>query len=180
MLLVLRRILEARSSLPLRAGVAQGPCFARDVAYSGRRSVSVELHAAAGERLERAARADAGDEAAQLSLHFHHAGALEKAWHYGRRAADRAHMRSAFADAAALYRRALDSVRSLDVPPHELATVWESLAHAYVRTRELDRAEHALTTARRLVHDDPLRTAHLMWLHARIAERFGHGTRAVR
>lgn len=153
----------------------------RDVAYSGLPfRVRRELHAAAGERLERAAGADAGDEAAQLSLHFHHAGALEKAWHYGRWAADRAHMRSAFADAAALYRRALDSVRSLDVPPHELATVWESLAHAYVRTGELDRAEHALTTARRLVHDDPLRTAQLMWLHARIAERVGHGTRAVR
>jgi class 3 adenylate cyclase/tetratricopeptide (TPR) repeat protein len=153
----------------------------RDVAYSGLPfRVRRELHAAAGERLERIAGADAGEEAAQLSLHFHYAGAHEKAWHYGRLAADRARARSAFADAAALYRRALDSVRLLDVPPGELATVWESLADAYVRTGELDRAEHALTAARRLVRDDPLRTAHLLWLHARIAERVGHVTRAVR
>jgi class 3 adenylate cyclase/tetratricopeptide (TPR) repeat protein len=153
----------------------------RDVAYSGLPfRVRRELHAAAGERMERAAGADAGDEAAQLSLHFHHAGAPEKAWRYGRRAADRAHARSAFADAAALYRRALESVRNLDVAPDELATVWESLADAYVRTGELDHAEHALTTARRLVRDDQLRTAHLLWLHARIAERVGHVTRAVR
>jgi len=48
------------------------------------------------------------------------------------------------------------------------------------RSGELDDAAHALTTARRLVRDDPLRTAHLLWLHARIAERVGHVTRAVR
>ena len=153
----------------------------RDVAYAGLPfRVRRELHAAAGARLERVAGRDADDEAAQLSLHFHQAGELAKAWLYGRRAADRARARSAYADAAALYRRALESVRHLHVPPDELATVWESLADAYVRTGELGHAEHALTTARRLVGGDPIRTAHLFWLHARIAERVGHVVRAVR
>jgi tetratricopeptide (TPR) repeat protein len=58
--------------------------------------------------------------------------------------------------------------------------VWEALAYAYVRTGELERAHQALASARRLVSGDPVRTAHLLWRHARIAERVGHVTRAVR
>ena len=54
-----------------------------------------------------------------------------------RLAADRASERAAFADAASLYRRALESAHQLDVAPGELAAVWESLADAYLRTGEL-------------------------------------------
>jgi class 3 adenylate cyclase/tetratricopeptide (TPR) repeat protein len=153
----------------------------RDVAYAGLPfRVRRELHAAAGGRLERDLGPDADDEGVRLSVHFHHAGAHGKAWRYARLAADRAREQSAFADAATLYRRALDSARQLDVPPGEVATVWESLADAYVRTGELQRADHALTVARRLTAGDPLRTAHLLWLHARISERAGQVVRAVR
>lgn len=153
----------------------------RDVAYAGLPfRVRRELHAAAGRRLERDLGPDADDEAVRLSVHFHHAGAHGKAWRYAFLAADRAREQSAFADAATLYRRALDAARQLDLPPGDVATVWESVADAYVRTGELERADHALTVARRLTSGDALRTAHLLWLHARIAERSGQVVRAVR
>jgi tetratricopeptide (TPR) repeat protein len=153
----------------------------RDVAYAGLPfRVRRELHAAAADRLERDLGADADDAAARLAVHFHRAGAHEKAWRYARLAADRASARSAFADAANLYRRALESAHQLDVAGEELAAVWESLANAYVRTGEFERASDALTAARRLVSGDRVRTAHLLWLHARIAERVGQVTRAVR
>ena len=153
----------------------------RDVAYAGLPfRVRRELHAAAAERLVRELGDDADDEAARLAVHFHRAGAHGKAWRYARVAADRASERAAFADAANLYRRALDSSRGLAVAPGELAAVWESLANAYVRTGEFERAGDALTAARRLVAGDRMRTAHLLWLHARIAERIGQISRAVR
>ena len=152
----------------------------RDVAYAGLPfRVRRELHAAAAGRLERDLGADADDAAARLAVHFHRAGSHEKAWHYARLAGDRALERAAFADAANLYRRALESAHQLDMAPSELGAVWESLADAYLRTGELERSDHALTSARRLVADDPVRTAHLFWRHARIAER-GHVSRAVR
>jgi tetratricopeptide (TPR) repeat protein len=153
----------------------------RDVAYAGLPfRVRRELHAAAAERLVRELGDDADDEAARLAVHFHRAGAHGKAWRYARIAADRASERAAFADAANLYRRALDSSRGLAVAPGELAAVWDSLANAYVRTGEFERAGDALTAARRLVAGDRMRTAHLLWLHARIAERIGQISRAVR
>ena len=132
----------------------------RDVAYAGLPfRVRRELHAAAAGRLERDLGADADDAAARLAVHFHRAGAHEKAWRYTRLAADRASERSAFADAANLYRRALERRTSCTFRRSELATVWQSLADAYLRTGELERSDHALTRARRLVADDPVRTA---------------------
>ncbi len=153
----------------------------RDVAYAGLPfRVRRELHAAAASWLEREFGADADDEADRLAVHHYRAGSYEKAWRYARLAADRASERAAFADAAGLYRSALDSSRRLAVPPDELAAVWESLANAYLRTGELERSEHALTAARRLVAGDSVRTAHLLWLHATMAYRAGRISRAVR
>jgi class 3 adenylate cyclase/tetratricopeptide (TPR) repeat protein len=153
----------------------------RDVAYAGLPfRVRRDLHAAAAGRLERDLGADADDEAARLAVHYHRAGLNDRAWRYSRIAGDRARERAAFADAATLYRHALDSSRQLEVEHGELANVWESLADAYVRTGELDRADHALTAARRLVAGEPVRTAHLLWLHASMAYRAGHISRTVR
>ena len=153
----------------------------RDVAYAGLPfRVRRELHAAAARRLERDLGADADEAAARLAVHYQRAGEPAKAWRYARVAGDWASERAAFADAAGLYRRALESAHQLEVPPGELARVWESLAEAYVRTGELERADVALTAARRLVPDDPVRTAHLLLQHARTANRAGQVSRAVR
>jgi class 3 adenylate cyclase/tetratricopeptide (TPR) repeat protein len=153
----------------------------RDVAYAGLPfRVRRELHAAAADRLVRELGPDADHEAARLAVHFQRAGAHEKAWRYARLAGDRASDRAAFADAANLYRRALDAAHHVGAPPGELAAVWESLAEAYLHTGERERSDQALTSARRLVADDPLRTAHLLSRHADIAYRAGHIARAVR
>src|SRR5215207_2944815 len=153
----------------------------RDVAYAGLPfRVRRELHAVAARQLERELGADADDAAARLAVHFHRAGVHAKAWHYARLAADRASARAAFADASGLYRRALEAAHQLDIAGEELAAVWESLADAYLRTGEPQRSDHALTAARRLVTDDPVRTAHLLWRHATVAYRAGHISRAVR
>ena len=82
----------------------------RDAAYAGlpfrtRR----RLHAIAGERLERELGEAAGERAAILSLHFLLAGDNDRAWTYARAAGDRARDSYAYADAARLYRRALDA-----------------------------------------------------------------------
>jgi class 3 adenylate cyclase/tetratricopeptide (TPR) repeat protein len=152
----------------------------RDVAYAGLPfRVRRELHAAAARRLERELGERADDEAARLAVHFHRAGDHRKAWDYARRAADHASERAAYADATSLYRHALESAHHLTIAPERLAAVWESLADAYLRTGELKRADHALTAARRLVSGDAVRTARLLWQHARIAER-GQVPRAVR
>jgi class 3 adenylate cyclase/tetratricopeptide (TPR) repeat protein len=153
----------------------------RDVAYAGLPfRVRRELHAAAARRLERELGDDADEEGARLAVHFHEAHDHAKAWHYARIAADRAREHFAYADASALYVRALEVAAHVGVPPDDLATVWESLADAYLRTGELERSEHALTTARRLVTDDPVRTGHLLWLHATMAYRAGRISSAVR
>ena len=81
-----------------------------DVAYAGMSfRVRRELHAAAGMLLERELGPDADDEAARLCVHFLLAGRHARAWRYARLAAERAAERSAFADAAQLYRRALEA-----------------------------------------------------------------------
>jgi len=153
----------------------------RDVAYARLPfRVRRRLHATAGAALEAELGANADEQAARLSVHFLLAGDHSRAWRYARIAADRALERTAYADAATLYRRALDAGRRLDIPPAELATVWESLAEARVRTGEVQEAAAALTTARRLVADDPVRTARLLWQHAHIAERIGNVHQAVR
>jgi class 3 adenylate cyclase/tetratricopeptide (TPR) repeat protein len=138
------------------------------------------LHCRVGERIEREAGERADEHAAQLSLHYSLAGQHEKTWHYARIAAQRASDRFAHADAAALYGRALDATRSLDVKPQERVDVWEGLGVARAYTGELAGASEAFTAARRIVADDPVRTADLLHRHARVEFRAGRVVPAVR
>lgn len=153
----------------------------RDAAYAGLPfALRRRLHAIAGECLE-AERTTGMDELAPvLSLHFARAGEHAKAWRYARRAGDHAMERFAFADAAALYRRALDAARALDPAAEEVAATWEALADALAHTGELADAHAALRSARRLRAGNPQRTAELLLRHARLAERAGHVLSAVR
>jgi class 3 adenylate cyclase/tetratricopeptide (TPR) repeat protein len=137
------------------------------------------LHATVAERLEREASGDP-DEAAILSLHFERAGDHAKAWRYARTAADRVTEHFAHADAATLYRRALDAARALEVAPAERAAVWEALGVARARTGELAAAMEAFAAARRLVADAPVRSAELLHRHARVDFLAGRAVAAVR
>ncbi|MGH2919463.1 MAG: ATP-binding protein [Solirubrobacteraceae bacterium] len=145
--------------------------------YARRRA----LHARAGELIEREL-GEATDTAADiLALHFLRAHEYERAWRYGRLAADQARDRFAPADAAELYRRAIEAARALPgLPRHDLVDVWHELGKARSRTGEPAAAMEAFTRARRLAGDDTVRQAQLMLCHARVATDARHLNRAAR
>jgi class 3 adenylate cyclase/tetratricopeptide (TPR) repeat protein len=150
-------------SVHFRSAVVRETAYAA-LTYRLRR----RLHAVVGARLEREAGPAADESAAVLSLHFERAGDHRRAWRYARVAADRARDRFAYADAATLYRRALDATRGLDVRPEEVAAVWEALGAAHARIGELADAHEAFRAARRLLAGDPVREAQLLHGHARV------------
>jgi class 3 adenylate cyclase/tetratricopeptide (TPR) repeat protein len=153
----------------------------RDAAYAGLPfRLRRELHATIAAQVEREAGAGAEDQAEILSVHFARAGDHERAWTYARAAARRARARLAHADATVLCRRALDAARALDVPPAELADVWEALGDSLAHTGHLAEAHQALSAARRLVRAEPVHEADLLLRHAEVAERAGHVLPAVR
>jgi len=151
-----------------------------EVAYTGlpfglRRA----LHQAVGEALEPDLGTDVDADPAVLSVHFSRAGDHARAWRYAVMGAERATARFAAADAARLYRTAIDSHRGADTPAAELAGVWESLGEVLMLVGENDAAEHALGAARRLTVDDPVAQARICFRRGQIAER-NELARAVR
>jgi class 3 adenylate cyclase/tetratricopeptide (TPR) repeat protein len=138
------------------------------------------LHAAVADRMLAEADAHPHDAGAILSLHLLRAGRHAEAWHAARRAGDRARAHFAHADAAALYRRALEAAHAIGVPPDEEAAVWEALAEARARIGRLDAASDALRRARLLMGDDPVAQARLLLRHAQVAERAGRLVPAAR
>jgi tetratricopeptide (TPR) repeat protein len=145
--------------------------------YAQRRA----MHARAGELIEGQLGESANSTADILGLHFLRANEYERAWHYGRMAADQARDRFAPADAAKLYHRAIEAARALpSLPADELADVWLELGKTRSRTGEPAAAADAFTRARRFAGDDPLRQAQIMFCHARVATDGGHVGRAVR
>ena len=140
-----------------------------------------ELHAAVGLRLERDHSRKLDADPALLSHHFAAAGDFVRAHRYAMVAAGRATERFSHADAAELYRRAIENGRAggmaADAPA--LAEAWEKLGDALRCTGELQAAARALTEARRLCHD-PIAQARLCDSQAEVAERCEALTAAVR
>lgn len=139
-----------------------------------------QLHATVGAALE----ADVGRyvdaDPAVLSLHFILAGENERAWRYARMGAERATARFAHADAARLYRRAVEAGREARVADSELAHVWEALGEALRQAGERAAAAAAFTAARRLVTGDAIAQARLLFRQGQIAERSERVNAAVR
>jgi class 3 adenylate cyclase/tetratricopeptide (TPR) repeat protein len=138
------------------------------------------LHARAGDLIEQGLGAAAREKADILGQHFLRAHDHERAWLYGRIAAEQARDRFAYADAAQLFHRALEAAQALRLDPAQRAEVWEAIGEAHARTGELTLADQAFTQARRLVVDDDLRDAELLLRHGEIAAEAGHLSRAVR
>ncbi len=140
-----------------------------------------ELHAAVGLRLERDRSRTLDADPALLSHHFAAAGDCVRAHRYAMVAAARATERFSYADAAELYRRAIETGRAggmaADAPA--LAEAWEKLGAALRCTGELRAAARALSAARRLNHD-PVAQARLCDSQAEVAERCEALTAAVR
>jgi len=141
-----------------------------------------ELHKAVALRLEREQDGERDVNAAVLSNHFALAGEYRRAHRYAMLAADRATTRFSHADAARLYRRAIEAGRALgrEADGRVLAQAWEQLGEALRRVGEPAAASRALTEARRLVRDDPIAQARLCDRHAAVASRNRALSAAVR
>ena len=153
----------------------------REAAYAGLPfATRRRLHRLVGERLEQ--ESVGGDDAAAdvLSRHFLLAGDLERGRRYAVAAAEHARRRFAFADAADSYRRALDAARRLHAPDAAVADLWEALGQALVHTGQPEAAIAAFAAARRLVRDDPVRSAQLRHRQACAAMDSGGVGAAVR
>ncbi len=155
----------------------------QEVAYSSLPfKLRRELHIAVGLRLEH----DAGHELdagpSILSHHFSLGGDYARAHRYAMAAARRATEQFSHADAARLYRRAIEAGRADGGTDdgQSLAEAWEQLGEALRNVGEPAAAARALTEARRLVRDDPIAQARLCHRHAEVAERTAALTAAVR
>jgi class 3 adenylate cyclase/tetratricopeptide (TPR) repeat protein len=141
-----------------------------------------ELHMAVGLRLELDAGRELDAGPAILSHHFSLAGDHARAHRYAMAAATRATERFSHADAARLYRRAIEAGRADGggADPASLAEGWERLGDALRNMGEPAAAAKALTAARRLLAGDQIAQARLCHRHAEVAERSEALTAAVR
>jgi tetratricopeptide (TPR) repeat protein len=96
--------------------------------------------------------ADRTSEIAELlSLHFHRAGENVGAWRYSLEAGERAQEKWANVEASAFYRRALDAARLMpELPPVDVARVWEALGDCLQLSGAFEDAAAAFASARRL------------------------------
>jgi class 3 adenylate cyclase/tetratricopeptide (TPR) repeat protein len=131
-----------------------------------------ELHKAVGLRLEHDQGRELDADPAVLSHHFSLAGDHARAHRYAMAAAKRATERFSHADAARLYRRAIDAGRADGAAADRatLADAWEELGEALRAVGEPAPAMRALTEARRLLREDPLAQARLCDRHAEVAK----------
>lgn len=154
----------------------------RDAAYQGlsykRRR---ELHARVGEVIEQR-HADRPEEAAELLvLHFSRAERWPETWRYAVVAGRSAQRSYANVDAAQFFDRALDAARQVpDLPPHEVAAVWESLGDVRMLLGEYGRAESAYRAARRLASRDPVEQTGFLQKEAIARIRLGKYPQALR
>jgi class 3 adenylate cyclase/tetratricopeptide (TPR) repeat protein len=153
----------------------------RDAAYEGlsfkRRR---DLHGRVAEVIElRQERPD--DESELLSLHFFRAERWAEAWRYSLEAGNRANEKYANVEAAQFFERALESAkRSGDVPPEELAPVWEELGDVRMRLGDYTRAGAAYRSSRSALPGEPVEHARLIQKEAVVPLRIGRYPQALR
>jgi len=154
----------------------------RDAAYEGlpyrlRRN----LHALVGETIERASGDETEENAEILSLHYFYARRFDPAWHYSRRAGDRAGAIYANIEAADFYERAIESAKHAEsAGPTDVARVFEALGDVRKRIGEFPRATQAYGSARRLVAADTIAAARLLLKQARVRQASGRFPDAIR
>lgn len=153
-----------------------------DAAYEGlsynRRR---ELHARAGQVIEKLAGEDTHAVAEFLALHYARAGEHGPAWKYGVVAGDKARDAFVNVEAAGHYRRALESTRRTGVAtPQERAKVWGALGDVQEQSGEYEAAVASFATALRLLGDaDPADRADLLMRRSRAKMRGGRYASAL-
>ncbi len=116
-----------------------------------------------------------------LALHYFVAGRYDKAMDYGWRAGERAMARYAPAAAADAYGRAAEAARhSSVVSPSERSFYLEALGDAQFLAGRSNEAATAYLEALRGVRGQALREAHLALKQARVEQRRGRYTNALR
>ena len=139
------------------------------------------LHASVGDTIERTTGKSVGDHAEVLSLHYYKAKRYSKAWRYSRLAAERSVALYANADAATFYERAIESARKVGQgESDELLTMLERLGDVRRRMGDPIAATAAFAQARRLVADDPIVRARLLFKQAGVRQMEGLHAQAVR
>jgi class 3 adenylate cyclase/tetratricopeptide (TPR) repeat protein len=139
-----------------------------------------ELHARAGEMIEKVAGTDSDDQAELLSLHFFHAQRHEEAWRYSTVAGDRAKGIYANVEAAEFYQRALEAARHRSGrSPADLARVSEALGDVRKLIGLYEGATTAYRAGRRLVPGSPLDQARLLLKQARAQQEAGRYRQAL-
>jgi class 3 adenylate cyclase/tetratricopeptide (TPR) repeat protein len=144
------------------------------LSYSKRR----ELHARAGDVIERQAGDDPEAVAGYLATHYSQSGEYSKAWHYALVAGDRAKGAYANSEAASHYRKAIDAAHFIDVSPDERARVHQLLGEVLDRLGDFNQA---LVSYRRAQHSytSPQLQANVLWMQAATLKRMGQLSRAL-
>lgn len=153
-----------------------------DVAYEGLSfRKRKELHARAGEVIERLAATDTAAVAEFLALHYARAGNHERAWRFGLVAADKAKSAFANVEAARHYERALESARRIGTKDTTTALdAWRSLAAVREQAGLFSDSLKALRSARSLASDNRVLLADLHLDAARARLRTGQYVPALR
>ena len=138
------------------------------------------LHRQAGRTLEQLA-SDPLAVAGTLAMHFSIAGDFESTWRYALQAATSAAKAYANADAARLYKMALDASHHLTpIAASERIQAWTELGDVCCGAGMFDDALEAYAQARRLVGEDRLARARLQLLRANAYERKSQFAMALR
>src|SRR3954454_17371473 len=150
----------------------------RDAAYDGlsyrRRR---ELHGRVAEVVEKR---EAGEAVELLSLHFHRAERWPETWRYSVEAGRRAQTKWASLEAVEFYGRAIDAARSSDdLPPAEVAAVWEATGDCLRLLGDLEEAGVAFAAARKLLPKDATASVALLRKEGLLRDDMGRYEDAV-
>jgi class 3 adenylate cyclase/tetratricopeptide (TPR) repeat protein len=145
----------------------------RDAAYAGLPyRLRRRMHDYAGRVIESTA-PDLDEVCERLSMHFFHAGDLERAWTYCRMAGRRAQGQYAYTAAIGFLERAIESGGTSGAPPEEVGAVHESLGDVRDVAGFSRDAVVAYRRARRYRRGDPVGLAQLMLKEAGLHQRLG-------
>jgi tetratricopeptide (TPR) repeat protein len=154
----------------------------RDVAYAALPfRVRSRLHGGVADSIMLAAKNEAGDQVALLSLHLVYAQRYGEAWQYARLAGDSATAIYANIEAITLYERALHAAHHLpDLPYADRVDTLERLGDVQELAGLYDASRASYRAARRLLQHDPVRQARLMLKDAFLMERLARYSDAIR
>lgn len=148
---------EGEGRLAFRHSVVHDIAYS-SLPYAKRR----ELHARAGDVIERQAGSDPETVAEYLSNHYSQSGEYEKAWKYAQIAAGKAKRAFANIEASSHYTKALEAARHLDgIAPSDVADVWTHLGEVRDLSGQYEDAREAYGHALRTSEGDPVKAVDL-------------------